>query len=75
MGQIVVVRSRRVARKANKVTGKEPVRVNYHLPADLVIRIDRFAAEVKKRDQLNREVTRTDAIRALIGLGLDVAEK
>ena len=68
-----MVRSATVARKANKVSGKDPVRVNYFLPAEVVARIDRFATDAKKHDPLGRETTRTDAIKALIVRALDLA--
>jgi hypothetical protein len=71
MGHGAVLESRPVARKPNKVTGKDPVRVNYYLPAELMIRVEKFAQIAKKQDPLGRDVTRTDAIKALIERALD----
>ncbi len=62
-----------MARRPNKVKGTDPVRVNYYLPAEVVVRVDRFAAEATKNDPLGRETSRTDAIKALIIRALDSA--
>jgi len=52
------------------VKGKKPLRVNTHLPAELVAGLDRYAAKLAAADPLGRPVTRTDAIRILLTDGL-----
>lgn len=64
------VTSRRLPRRPNKPRGKAPIRVNTHLPGELVARIDRYAEKLAAADALGRPVTRTDAIRTLIAEAL-----
>jgi hypothetical protein len=65
---LVAVRSRRLPRRPNKAPkgSKAPIRVNYYLPGDLIARVDRYAAKLEAEDALERQVTRTDAIRVLL---------
>lgn len=64
------VTSARLPRRPNKAKGKKPIRVNTHLPVDLVARIDRYAEKLAAADATGRPVTRTDAIRLLVADGL-----
>lgn len=64
---------RRLPRRPKKPRGKGPIRVNTHLPGDLVARIDRYAAKLTAEDKLGRQVTRSEAIRSLIADALDRA--
>jgi hypothetical protein len=63
--------SGRVARRPNKPKGKAPIRVNYVLPAELIGRVDRYAAKLEAEQ--GRACTRTDALRLLITDALERA--
>ncbi len=72
MAQLAVVSSS-VSRRPKPRKGKKPVRVNTHLPGDLVARVDRHRAKLAAGDPLGRAVSRTDAIRILLTAALDAS--